>query len=170
MMFAGHETTTNQLTNAFRELMIQRHAWEAICADPSLIPSVVEETLRLDGAVIHWRRRAKKDVEISGVKVPAGANIMLSFAAANRDEAVFPDPDVLDVRRANARKHLTFGNGIHVCAGAALARLEMKIVMEEVTKRFPDMRLAPGEDVSHLYTYVFRAPTALWVDLGTARM
>jgi cytochrome P450 len=169
MMFAGHETTTNQLTNAFRELMIQRDAWDAICAKPALIPNVVEEALRLVGAVIHWRRRTKKDVEISGVRVPAGANIMLSLAAANRDETMFPDPDILDVERKNARKQLTLGSGIHVCAGAGLARLEMKIVLEEVARRYPDMRLAPDQDINHLHTYVFRAPTSLWVDLGPLR-
>jgi len=169
VMFAGHETTTNQLTNAIRELMTQRTAWEAICRDPSLIPTVVEETLRLDGSVIHWRRRARKDVELSGTKIPAGGNIMLSFAGTNRDDAVFPDPDVLDPKRPNARRHLTFGNGIHVCPGAPLARLEMKIVLEELTRRYPDMHLTPGRKVDHYLTYVFRAPTALWVDLGPLR-
>ena len=170
LMFAGHETTTNQLTNAFRELMIQRQAWDAICADPSLVPNAVEEMFRLVGSVIHWRRRTRREVELAGIRLPAGANIMLSFAGANRDGSVFPEPDRADVGRANARRHLSLGSGIHVCAGAQLARLEMKIVFEEMTRRYPDMHLAPGAPVEHLHTYVFRAPTSLWVDLGKPRL
>jgi cytochrome P450 len=165
VIFAGHETTTNQLTNTFREMLWDRPNWEAICADPGLIPNAVEEGLRLSGAVIGWRRRSKVPVEIRGVKIPAGADIMLSFASANRDEEVFPNPDQFDVRRKNARKHLTLGNGIHFCLGAALARLEMKIVLEEFAKRFPNVRLVADHQPSYLRTFVFRAPDSLLVDL-----
>lgn len=166
LSFAGHETTTNQLTNLIRELMHQRAAWDAICADPKQIPNVIEEGLRLDGSVIHWRRTVIKDTELSGVALPAGARLMMSFAAANRDPDQFPEPDLLDPARKNARKQLTFGHGMHVCHGAALARLEMKVVLEELTKRYPDMHLAADKPVDHLLSYVFRAATALWVDLG----
>ncbi|MDR6538513.1 cytochrome P450 [Variovorax soli] len=163
--FAGHETTTNQLTNTFRSLLENRSQWEALCADPTLAANTVEEGMRYAGAVIGWRRVALEEVEFRGVKIPKGAPIMLSFASANRDEEVFPEPHSFDIRRANARKQLTFGNGVHFCLGAPLARLEMKIVFEEFAKRFPKMRLVQPDTAQHLHTFVFRAPDALRVTL-----
>ena len=163
--FAGHETTTNQLTNTFRSLLENRSQWEALCADPTLAANTVEEGMRYAGAVIGWRRIALEDVEFRGVKIPKGAPIMLSFASANRDEEVFPEPHRFDIRRANARKQLTFGNGIHFCLGAPLARLEMKIVFEEFAKRFPQMRLVQPDTAQHMHTFVFRAADALRVTL-----
>jgi cytochrome P450 len=163
--FAGHETTTNQLTNTFRSLLENREQWEALCADPSLAANTVEEGMRYAGAVIGWRRIALEDVEFRGVTIPKGAPIVLSFASANRDEEVFENPQRFDIRRANARKQLTFGNGVHFCLGAPLARLEMKIVFEEFAKRFPRMRLVAPDRATHLHTFVFRAPSALEVTL-----
>jgi cytochrome P450 len=165
LFFAGHETTTNQIANTFRELLAERSNYEAICADPSVIPNAIEEAFRLHGTVIGWRRRTKSDVEVRGVSIPAGSNILLSFASANRDEEVFQSPDLFDLNRANARRHLTMGNGIHFSLGAPLARLEMKIVLEEFTRRFPNARLAPEQNPKHFHTFVFRAPEALFVDL-----
>ncbi|MDR3453069.1 MAG: cytochrome P450 [Rhodoferax sp.] len=163
--FAGHETTTNQLTNTFRTLLQHPEQWQALCADPSLAANTVEEGMRYAGAVIGWRRIALEDVEFRGVKIPAGAPIMLSFASANRDEDVFEDPQRFDIRRKNARRQLTFGNGVHFCLGAPLARLEMKIVFEEFSKRFPKMRLVQPDEAKHMHTFVFRAPRALPVVL-----
>jgi len=163
--FAGHETTTNQLTNTFRSLLENRSQWEALCADPTLAANTVEEGMRYAGAVIGWRRVALQDVEIRGVTIPKGAPIMLSFASANRDEEVFPEPHRFDIRRANARKQLTFGNGVHFCLGAPLARLEMKIVFEEFSRRFPKMRLVQPDTAQHMHTFVFRAASALQVTL-----
>jgi cytochrome P450 len=163
--FAGHETTTNQLTNTFRSLLENRSQWEALCADPTLAANTVEEGMRYAGAVIGWRRIALEDVAFRGVTIPKGAPIMLSLASANRDEEVFPEPHKFDIRRTNARKQLTFGNGIHFCLGAPLARLEMKIVLEEFSKRFPKMRLVQPDTAQHMHTFVFRAADALRVTL-----
>lgn len=165
MLFAGHETTTNQITNTMYEMLRNRSSYEAICADPKLIPNAVEEGLRLCGAVIAWRRQPKVDVEIGGVTLPADSKVMLSFAAANRDPEMFADPDRFDVHRKNARRHLTFGAGIHFCIGSPLSRLEMKIFFEEFTARYPNVRLADSADQGFFHTFVFRAPDALWVDL-----
>jgi cytochrome P450 len=163
--FAGHETTTNQLTNTFRSLLQNRDQWDALCADTSLAANTVEEGMRYAGAVIGWRRVALEEVEFRGVKIPKGAPIVLSFASANRDEDVFADPHRFDIRRNNARKQLTFGNGVHFCLGAPLARLEMKIVFEEFAKRFPKMKLLEPDTAKHMHTFVFRAPDALRVTL-----
>jgi len=159
--FAGHETTTNQLTNTFRTLLGHREEWEALCADPSLAANAVEEGMRHAGAVIGWRRIALQDVRFQGVDLPKGAPIMLSLASANRDESVFPDPERFDIRRKNARRQLTFGNGVHFCLGAPLARMEMKIVLEEFPRFFPKAELASPDPAEHLKTFVFRAPHAL---------
>ncbi len=163
--FAGHETTTNQLTNTFRSLLQHPAQWQRLCVDPSLGANTVEEGMRYAGAVIGWRRVAMDDVEFRGVKIPRGAPIMLSFASANRDEDVFEDPHRFDIARKNARRQLTFGNGVHFCLGAPLARLEMKIVFEEFAKRFPKMHLRGSDEAKHMHTFVFRAPEALPVEL-----
>lgn len=163
--FAGHETTTTQMTNALRALLQNRAQWEAICADPKLIPQAVEEAFRYCGAVIGWRRRVIKPVEIGGVMLQPGEPVILSFGSANRDEALFPDPHTFDVTRKNARKHVTMGNGKHVCLGAPLARLEVKILLEEITRRFPGLRLIEDAPVSHVKTFVFNASESLHVRL-----
>ena len=103
LLFAGHETTTGLLGNAFRRLLADRDSWEAICNDPKLIPGAIEEVLRLDTSVIAWRRRTTQEVEIGGMPVPQGAKLLMLFGAANRDPSAFPDPNCLDIRRSNAR-------------------------------------------------------------------
>jgi cytochrome P450 len=144
MLFAGHETTTNLLGNSFRRLLADRPSWDAICRDPALIPNSVEEVLRFDSPVISWRHQTKQAVEVGHVPVPADARLLLLLASANRDPAIFADPDRFDIRRSNAREHLSFGNGIHICLGAPLARLEARVVLEEVSRRFPTLRLGPN--------------------------
>jgi cytochrome P450 len=165
LLFAGHETTTSQVTSAIHALLTERENWEAICADPALIPNAVEEALRMYGGVVNWRRRTKCDVEIAGVSIPAGSNLLISFTSANRDEKYFENPDHFEVRRPNARKHLTFGNGIHMCLGAPLARLEMKIMLEEFSRRYPNARLLDDRRVDYAPAFAFRVPQSLWIDL-----
>ena len=104
MLFAGHETTTNLLGNSFHRLLADRSSWEAICRDPSLIPNTVEEVLRFDSSVIAWRHKARQEVEIGGVRVPADAKLLLLLGSANRDPAIFPNPDQFDIRRPNATR------------------------------------------------------------------
>lgn len=160
---AGHETTTSAIGNAFRWLLAERHAWDEICADPALIPNAVEELLRIDPAVSSWRRRAIAEAEIGGVRVPAGANLLVLVASGNRDPEVFPDPDRLDIHRVNAREHIGFGYGAHICLGAPLARLELKVVLEEVSARLPGLRLVPAQRLEFLPNTSFRGPRALQV-------
>ncbi len=145
LLLAGHETTTNLLGNALRQLLGQRSAWEEICQDPSLIPNAIEEVLRLDSSVIVWRRKTIAAVQVGGVPVPQGADLLLLLGSANRDPAVFEDPERFDIHRANAREHVSFGHGPHLCLGAPLARLEARVVLEEFAARFPSLRLVTGQ-------------------------
>jgi len=166
LLFAGHETTTGLLGNIFRRLLADRDSWDAICVDPKLIPGAIEEVLRLDSSVIAWRRRTTQEVEIGGVGIPSEAKLLLLLGAANRDPAIFSDPDRLDIRRPNAREHLSFGMGPHLCLGAPLARLEAKVVLEEVSARFPDLRLVPGIKLEFAPNITFRGPLSLPVEWG----
>ena len=159
-VFAGHETTTGLLGNAFRRLLEDRPSWAAICDDSSLLPNAVEEVLRLDSSVIAWRRRTTQATDIGGVAVPAEANLLLMIGSANRDPAHFSDPDRLDIRRPNARDHFAFGHGAHLCLGAPLARLQARIVLEEVSRRLPSLRLVPTQ-LRFMPNVSFRGPLSL---------
>jgi cytochrome P450 len=161
LSFAGHETTTNLTTNAVRRLLENREQWAAICADPALIPGAVEEVLRYDTSVVAWRRVTTRAVAVGGVEVPAGAKLMLMLAAADRDPARFPDPDAFDVRRADAARHLAFGKGIHFCLGAPLARMEVRIVLELLTRQAPDLELVPDQELTFPPNVAFRGPRRL---------
>jgi len=144
LSFAGHETTNNLIGNCLRRLLEEPGRWDAIVADPSLIPGVVDEVLRYDPSVTVWRRQAKRDVEIAGVAIPEGARLFLWLAASGRDASVFPEPERFDPRRANAKRTLAFGKGIHYCIGAALGKLEAAVALELLAERFPRLRLVPG--------------------------
>lgn len=163
-MTAGHETTSSLIGNAARRLLECRDVWAQLCAEPSLIPGAVEEVLRFDGPVVSWRRRTRRKVEVAGVAIPEGAQVLLLLGAANRDESVFDEPDELDIRRANATAHLSFGHGIHFCLGAALARLEARVAFEVLTSRLPTLRLAPGAEIRFVPNVSFRGPIALEVE------
>jgi cytochrome P450 len=164
LLLAGHETTTNLLTLGLRRFLGQRWIWEELCADPGLIPAAVEELLRFDSSVVMWRRKTKVPTRVHDVEIPADANFLLLIGAANRDPEVFEDPDRFDLRRANARDHLSFGMGNHMCLGAALARLEARVVFEELTRRLPGLRIVPDQELSFPEYIAFRGPGALQVE------
>ena len=166
VLFAGHETTTTLMANAVITLMSNRDAWDAICADPSLIPAATEEILRFEPSIVSWRRRAKVDAEIGGVSIPEGSNILMIMGSGNRDTAVFEDPETFDIHRKNARNHLSFGYGIHFCIGFQLAKMEFGIMLRELTTRFPKMKMKPGQDIEYLTNISFRVPNQVLVDLG----
>src|SRR5882724_2491020 len=161
LLFAGHETTTGLLGNAFRRLLDDRPSWQAIARDPALIPNAIEEVLRLDSSVIAWRRRTTQAVEVGGTAIPDGSNLLLLIGSANRDPSVFPEPDRLDIRRANAEDHLSFGAGPHFCLGAPLARLQARIVLEEVATRLPSLRLVSDVELRFAPNVSFRGPLSL---------
>ena len=156
MQTAGADGLTHALAHGIRTLLEDAVPWERLCADPGLIPNAVEEILRLGLPILAFPRLATRDAEIGGRHVPAGARILLLPASGNRDETVFPHGDRLEIDRENARDHLSFGHGAHFCLGAALARLEMKVILKELTRRLPRMRLADGGAPDIFRTFTFR--------------
>ena len=147
-----------------RRLLEAPERWDAVVADPALIPGVVEETLRHDTSVPFWRRRAKRATTLGGVDIPEGATLFLWLAATGRDPEVFDDPDRFDPERANARRHLAFGKGIHFCIGSALGKLEAQLALEELTRRFPRLRLVDDHPPLRFHPNIsFRGPLELWV-------
>ena len=164
---AGHETTSSLLGNSIVQLLSQPQAWARIVAEPALIPGAVEEILRYDSSVISWRRKAKRELDIAGVKVPAGAQLLLLLGAANRDDEVFENAEQLDITRHNAAQHLSFGSGIHRCLGAALAQLEARVTLEILSRRLPDMQLVAGQHFDYLPNICFRGPRAVYVEWPT---
>jgi cytochrome P450 len=168
-LFAGHETTTNSTANGIRSLLENPDQWRALCDDPALAAGAVEETLRHSASVIAWRREVVKDVELAGRAIPAGAKVLAVIGSANRDGSVFPDPDAFDITRPNARRHFTFGSGRHLCLGAPLARVEMQIFFEELSRRLPHMTLAEGQTFGYSPNTSFRGPDHLLVEWDPAR-
>jgi hypothetical protein len=162
LLIAGHETTTSMSANAIVTLMKHREAWDKLCADATLIPNAVEELLRYDSSVITWRRKALKAVEVAGVSIPEGANLLLALCSGNRDDAHFEMPERFDINRENARTHLSFGFGIHYCLGAPLARLELKVILEELTRRLPRLQLVSDQQWTFPPNTSFRGPGQLW--------
>lgn len=162
--YAGHETTTSASANMFRALLENRDEWEKVCADPTLIPKAVEECLRYSSSVIAWRRLAKEDVVIDGQTIPKGSKLLIVSGAANFDADVFDGAEDLDIHRENAARHLSFGFGAHLCMGAPLARLEMQVMLEELTRRLPHMRLVDGQRYTFSANTSFRGPEHVMVE------
>ncbi len=140
-VLAGLDSVTNALSMMFAKLAARPEVRGRLVEDPGLIPAAIEEMLRLDPANATVPRVATRDVEIEGVPIPAGSPVGVAVGAANRD-AEMGDPDVLDIERGY--NHLTFGGGPHRCLGVHLARLELRVVLEEWHRRIPDYELAPG--------------------------
>lgn len=168
IIVAAHETTAMAGGNMMRRLLEDRAAWEAVCANPDLIPNAVEECLRHSGSVVAWRRVATADAEIGGVVIPQGGKILMVTASANHDPRHFDNPDALDIRRENSVEHLTFGYGSHQCMGKNLGRMELRVMLEELTRRLPHMELAL-QDFSFLPNTSFRGPEQVLVRWDPAR-
>ncbi|MEV0186522.1 cytochrome P450/oxidoreductase [Streptomyces sp. NPDC050625] len=172
MMMAGivaaHETTANAAANAIKTLLENRSVWQELSADPTLIPNAVEECLRFNGSVAAWRRIATRDATVGGVDIPAGSKVLIMMSSANRDLRNFEDPDFFDIRREAASSHLTFGYGSHQCMGKNLARMELQIFLEELTRRLPHVELAE-QPFSYVPNTSFRGPEHLLVRWDPAR-
>jgi cytochrome P450 len=142
LLVAGFETTVNLIGNGTVALLGEPGCWERLGEEPALVPAAVEEVLRYDSPVQLTARTAAEDVELDGMALPKGTAVIVAIGGANRDPAVFDQPDRLIIDRPNASRHLAFSLGMHHCLGAALARLEGRIAVEELTRRYPGLELA----------------------------
>lgn len=164
VLFAGHETTTTLMANAVITLLSNRDKWDALVADPGLVPRITDEMLRYSPSIVAWRRRAKKDTEIAGVAIPEGADLLLLMGSGNRDESMYEDGETYNPERKNARTHLSFGFGIHYCVGQQLAKLEFGIMLRELSRRFPDLKLKEGQQIEYLHNVSFRVPSQVLIE------
>ncbi len=166
LLIGGNETTTSLITNLVWRLLERRTLFEAVCADPALVPVAVEESLRHDPPVLGLYRQASGDQQLSGVEVPDRSRVMMCYGAANRDPTVFDTPAEfrLDRDPAELRSHLAFGAGPHLCVGAALARLEARVALGRLTERFGDLCL--GEHHGRIETYLLWGRRPLEVRRG----
>jgi cytochrome P450 len=164
LLFAGHETTSHTLAESIKSLLSPRTYWEELCRDPGKIPHAVEELARYCPSIFTWRRITTRPVTLGGVALPAGAPLLMVIGSANRDDQVFPDGNTLDLERENAKENLTFGYGVKYCLGSPLARLEMRVALEELTQRFPSLRLAPNQTIEYLPNMMSRGPLHVWVE------
>jgi cytochrome P450 len=143
VIFGGLATTTHAMSGAIYHLATHPEIRRELLADPSLIPNAVEETVRLYPPVVAPARTVRRDVEIAGVALRAGDRIALNYASASRDPEACENPTQFDVRRTNI-VHAAFGVGVHRCLGSHLARLELRVTLEEFLARIPDFELEPG--------------------------
>lgn len=141
LLIAGFETTTNLIGNVAQLLLTQPDALRQVQADPELLPAAVEETLRYQTPFKFFARKATRDVQLGGMPIRAGQQLILFNASGNRDESVFPEPERFDLHRGDEVRHLSFGHGIHYCLGAGLGRLEARIALNALFKLLPDVTL-----------------------------
>jgi cytochrome P450 len=163
LSFAGHETTTNLISNTLRRVLERPGLWERLRHDPDLVGATVDEGLRHDSSVVTWRRITTEATELGGRALPADAKLLLVLAAANRDPEVFRDPDEFDPERTDAARHLSLGLGKHYCLGAPLAKVEVAVVLHELSRRLPGLALVAGQELEFHPNVSFRGPRRLLV-------
>jgi cytochrome P450 len=161
---AGNETTTKLINEMVRLLGENHDEWWRAKAEPSRVPAIVEESLRLASPTQAIYRVATSDTVLDGVPIPAGARMVVVYGAANRDPSVFPDPDRFDPGRANVRDHLAFGLGVHFCVGAPLSRLETVVTLERLLDRWDDFALSPSNTFEYEPSFMLRGLKDLFVE------
>lgn len=154
LLVAGNETSIKATSAAVRVLAERDDVWAALAADRTLVPTFVEEVLRLEPPTQGMFRYLTADTVIGGELLPAGSHVYLNFAAANRDPAVFPDPTALGLGRDDSSRHVSFGQGPHTCLGAWLARLEITCGVDALLGRLAGIELAPGNDFTYGPSYL----------------
>jgi cytochrome P450 len=163
---AGVETTFRATGNLLFGLLSHPDQLDDVRADRSLIPQAIEEALRWEAPLLIMTRVATRDTEVGGVSIPAGSAVMPMLGSANHDETRWPDADKFDIFRSPT-PHIAFGNGPHMCLGMHLARLEMRVALELLLDRLPNLRLDPKGDDPHIHGQAFRSPTSLPVLFDT---
>jgi hypothetical protein len=158
IVFAGNDTTRNTISGSVGLLTDFPEEKAKLMARPELIGGAVGEFIRMISPVIYMRRTATTDVEIAGQKIAPGEKVIMYYGSANRDAAVFPDPDRLDVERANADKHVAFGYGPHTCIGKRVAQIQLEAVWRQMLARFPDIHQAgPSEVAPNNFVYAIKS-------------
>ena len=162
LLNAGHETTTNLIGNGVQALLQNRSQWDRLLAEPALVPSAVEELLRFESPLQLNNRLTTAPLLFSGQELPAGSFITLAIGAANRDPAVFDQPECLDVAR-KPNPHLAFGQGAHACSGMNVARLEARVALAALVARYPRLnaRGAPVRDMRVRFRGLKHLPVTL---------
>jgi len=164
---AGAETTYRSSSNLLFGLLSDPGQLDAVRADRDLVPQAIEEALRWETPSLIVARTATQDVELGGVRIPAGGYVVVSLGAANRDPGRYADPDRFDVFRED-KQHMSFGDGAHRCLGMHLARLEMRVLLNAVLDRLPGLRLDPAAEDPHIHGLLFRSPPNLPVRFDPA--
>ncbi len=159
---AGFDTTRDAITATVLLILQDPDVRDRVWADPAkAIPKVTEEALRRDAPHRGLFRITTRDTELGGTSLPAGTPLLLLFGSGNRDETKFADPDAVDLDRANVREHLAFGRGLHVCPGAPMARAEIRVALETLMQRLPELRLVDGYQPRYIASYFFRGLASL---------
>jgi cytochrome P450 len=166
ILTAGNETTTSLISSALLLLLENPELEARIRADRALIEPFLEEVLRLESPLHGHFRLVKRDTEVAGQALPEGSRVMLLWGAANRDGDEFPNPDVIDLARPNAKAHMGFGIGLHHCIGAALARLEARVVFETLLARTSALRRTE-EKITYAQSLLVRSLASLPVELAS---
>ena len=166
LVVAGNETTTKTLTEMMRLLGENPEQWKMLRDDPERAGKVVEETIRMTTPTQGFWRFAKRDVEVAGTKIAAGTRMVVMFASANRDESVFPNGDTFDPDRDDLFSHLAFGKGAHYCLGASLARLELRVALEELVKRIDSFELTAANNFDYLPSFMLRGLKSLEIEIN----
>jgi len=162
LLVGGNETTTSLMTNLVWRLLEVPERWAALVRDPSLVEAAIEESLRFDPPVLGLYRNTTRDVVVDGVTIPANSKVYINYAAANRDASVFRDPDTFDLHRP-ARRHMSFGLGVHFCLGAPTARMEAEIALHALLRRMPGLRLlGSGERIAPFFLWGRRRLPVAW--------
>jgi len=158
LLFGGIETTEGMTANLFAHLLAEPGQWDAVAADRTLIPNAIEESLRLEPSVVRIDRFATRDTRLGEAEIERGDFVIIMISAANRDPAAFANPDQFDIRRANAKQHLTFAHGPHACLGMHLARAEAAAAVEAALDLLPGLRLDLNASPPAMAGTVFRKP------------
>jgi cytochrome P450 len=165
LLTGGNETTTKLLAEMARLLGEHREHWQRVQRDPSVIPAIVEETLRLASPAQGMWRVTTCDTQLGDVNIPKGSRVIVVYGSANRDERVFPNPDSFDPQRANLGDHLAFGKGTHYCLGANLSRLEARVAFEELAKRVSSFSLLDTNSYRYNPSFMLRGLVMLDIDV-----
>ena len=164
LLVAGNATTAHSITETIKLLIENPDQMELIANDYSLIPNMVEEALRLLTPTNNMWRIVTEDTELGGVSIPKGSTLLLRYGSANRDEEVFDKPDSFDVTRKNAKRHVAFGQGIHVCLGMSLSRKEMYTAFPIIIDRLKNMRFADGNEFNYSPNVLLRGLDNLHIE------